>query len=395
MVPTCPILLWCLAFQVPPAGPAVQQAPLTPAVQYAELTIDGPIGEGERSNPRYVARALSWVKAAGIRDVVIRIDTPGGEVAAAKAMQKCILDHQPDIRFHARITNCISAGIWLAFACDDIWMEDSAAFGGAVAFSQSSSTGAIEVDAKINSILSAEIAAVAKSHGHSPEAVAAMTVMNAQLWLIPGSNVKPALSASAPSNGSDPSARCLDTPETVLTATTSVAVDAGIARLWSEAIPLQEGWGTANSFPLAMREIDRVFKDKSPRGEFLATGPADDLHSIVIELGQANVAKPRRGEIQGSKWPKIRRLIESAYANDPLGTPVATGPSQSRLDAFRKRRKLVEANWKELVTSIAWLRKDYSVPALGHLPPPTLTALWDKHERLIAAERPIAKPSSP
>lgn len=318
--------------------------------------------------------------------------TPGGEVEAVKQIQRTMVAHQPAIRFHAHIRNAISAGIWIVFACDDIWIDATGSVGGAVAYGRNSSTGAAEVDAKMNSILAAEVVAVAQAHGHPSEIVRAMMIMDAELWVSRQGTSAPKLFSTNPGHG----ATCLDSPASVLTLGAKEAVELGLAKSWPPSAELREKWGAENAFPQASREIDRLFRNKEPiqQADYLASGPTQDHNTILINLGQqkqqsASKMRESRTEIELRKWPRIKKLIESVYEQDPCVTEGSGGTSKQALEQFRARRRTANSLWKDLVVALAYLRKDFpDMPALGQMPPKDLVSLWDMREaRLLEVER--------
>lgn len=203
------------------------------AGSYMLIPITGEIGR--ESMGEGVKNALKAAKAAKIRHIVFDINTPGGRVDDANEMVEAIIDYRNAAaawdtppRFYAYVRNAISAGIWVMFSCDVVCWSDQAIAGGAVAYRKDQSTGDASVDAKMNSILAAQLMTAAETLGHPPELVRAMMIMEAELhaWEDGGQT---RLSNDKPRN--QPGARELDGPREVLTLTTSQAVDLGFGRL--------------------------------------------------------------------------------------------------------------------------------------------------------------------
>lgn len=203
------------------------------AGSYMLIPITGEIGR--ESMGEGVKNALKAAKSAKVRHIVFDINTPGGRVDDANEMVAAIIDYRNAAaawdtppRFYAYVRNAISAGIWVMFSCDVVCWSDQAIAGGAVAFKRDQTTGDASVDAKMNSILAAQLMTAAETLGHPPELVRAMMIMEAELhaWEDGGQT---RLSNDKPRN--QPGARELDGPREVLTLTTSQALDLGFGRL--------------------------------------------------------------------------------------------------------------------------------------------------------------------
>ncbi len=148
--------------------------------QYLVVPISGVFGEAV--GPTGVRDALDHAARRGIEHVVFTIDSPGGQVWAADEISEVIANRDPSVRCYALIDNAISAAIWVALGCERIFIRSDGTIGGAVAYSQSNTTGAVEVDAKLNSILAAKLEGVCARNGHAPEIARAMVVYDAWLY---------------------------------------------------------------------------------------------------------------------------------------------------------------------------------------------------------------------
>ncbi|MFG0305156.1 MAG: hypothetical protein ACF8Q5_02940 [Phycisphaerales bacterium JB040] len=144
-----------------------------------EIPMEGTFGED--IYPKSIASALEWAVGSGVTDVVFRINSGGGEVWAANKIVEIMERHEDDLRYHGLIESAISASIWPMFECDTISMAPGSDFGGAVVYSQTS-TGEVEVDKKMNSIMAAKLASSAESKGHNPAIVRAMMLSEAEVW---------------------------------------------------------------------------------------------------------------------------------------------------------------------------------------------------------------------
>ena len=73
-----------------------------------------------------------------IDHVVFLMDTGGGALHHAEAMEDIIDRHHQKMQYHIVVQNAISAGIWTAFSCDNIFMCRAGTIGGATAYYHSS-----------------------------------------------------------------------------------------------------------------------------------------------------------------------------------------------------------------------------------------------------------------
>lgn len=192
------------------------------------LVLEVPLigGFGSEIFPAGIAAALEYAEEHGVTDVVFRIDSPGGSVWAAEAIMNIMEDHADALRYHMLIESAISASIWPTFSCDTISMAPGGTFGGAVVY-RMVETGSAEVDMKMNSILAAELSALAEVNGHHPVIVKAMMLSSAQVWAAENDTGAWELFDRDPGL---PSAVEIDGPDSVLTLTTDQAADYGIAR---------------------------------------------------------------------------------------------------------------------------------------------------------------------
>lgn len=216
---------------------------------YWTVPINGVIGVDV--HPAWIAHVLEHVDSFPCRKhVVFTIDSGGGYVESAFAIQEAMAKYEGSIRFHAIITNAISAAIWIPLACDTITIADGGVMGGALTF-RLSETGNIDVDAKMNSIIAAKLASRAAAKGHSVDVVRAMMLPEQELFYDESSK---ALTKKRNANTTEVVQR-----GQILTLTSDEAVKYGIAD-GTAADPeslrtiLQiKSWHLANDWPRACR----------------------------------------------------------------------------------------------------------------------------------------------
>lgn len=192
--------------------------------RYAVVPVQGGIG---REVSAYALReAFDDIRKRRVEHVVLVVDSPGGYVYEANQILETLGEYDGALTYHVYIDGgAISAATVFAASADYLYVAPEARLGGAVAYTESSSSGAAEVDAKFNSIWASELASRAEAKGHNADAFRAMVVQDAELWLAPDGS----LSAQRPGAGAEQ----LDTRSTILTLTGAQMIRAGIA----EALP--------------------------------------------------------------------------------------------------------------------------------------------------------------
>lgn len=137
---------------------------------------------GEEILAAGVESAVKRALERGARRLIFVIESDGGVVQEATAIARVIEDAGERATTVAVVERGLSASIWPTFACEHIFMTEGAVLGAAVAFTQNTSTGEIAVDAKFNSALAAELAAMAERQGHDGELARAMVIPEIAIW---------------------------------------------------------------------------------------------------------------------------------------------------------------------------------------------------------------------
>ncbi len=196
---------------------------IDPASQYVVIPVEGTIGEQVTAHG--LRTALLQTRGRGVRHVVFTVNSPGGYVFEAVQILETLKEFDAELTFHCVIEEgAISAASVFAAGADMIYVRPGSRLGGAVAYTSNNSTGATEVDAKFNSIWSAEVASRAESKGHNGDAFRAMIVVASELWQ---SDADGSLSARA-RDGHDTQ---IDGPTTVLTMSAAQMIRGGMARM--------------------------------------------------------------------------------------------------------------------------------------------------------------------
>ncbi len=119
--------------------------------------------------------------------VVLDLDTPGGLVRAAEATAK-IVEANRQLRFIAFISGAEHSGAWsagafMAFCCQEIYMSPGKAIGAAMVIT---TEGGITRRAKpkFESLFATRMRAIAQRNGHSSAVAQAMTLAETELWRV-------------------------------------------------------------------------------------------------------------------------------------------------------------------------------------------------------------------
>lgn len=214
------------------------------AATYIEMPIVGQIGTDV--TPDTVRDVLQHAVDHGAEHVVLRIDTGGGFVPPAEQIWNTLGEFEDRLTYHAVIDKCVSAGIWMAYACDTLHMTPDAIWG-AAAVHDTLADNTTRNNEKSSAIYAAQIAAGAQRRGHSAVVVRGMVVTGTEVWSWRDAQGQPRLTAYRPDPGTHDQLVRLDGDASLLTLTTPEAVQAGIAASFDgDAAALAEPLGIAS-----------------------------------------------------------------------------------------------------------------------------------------------------
>jgi hypothetical protein len=197
-----------------PLPPKISEAPdVVLSGDYMLVPVRGEIGKDILASG--VERCLQQAELNGLRSVVFDIDSPGGSVDEAYAILDTMQRFEK-LTLIARVHKAISAAMAFVVSSDVILVDSGSTLGGAVSYTPAQTTGAVSVDAKLNSIWAARLAAAASVHGHDTSIVWAMCVMERSVYVQPDPVTKKRIAQDHPfSEAAD--SWMLDGPSTVLT----------------------------------------------------------------------------------------------------------------------------------------------------------------------------------
>ena len=137
--------------------------PAAAAKRFYIIPIRGPI---IADHAPLFERAVQAARVARADHVVVYLDTPGGDVAAMKAIIKCIADN-PDLSFVAVAREADSAGAVIAMSCSTILLTPAAMIGGALPYRRQADGTPENVDAKFRAFYDASVRAAVQAAGHN------------------------------------------------------------------------------------------------------------------------------------------------------------------------------------------------------------------------------------
>ena len=222
-------------------------------------------GVGGNITAEAITNAVRYADAhPSIHHVVFMMDTGGGALFHAKAMEDVIERHHQNTEYHIVVQNAISAGIWTAFSCDSIFMCRAGTIGGATAYYKIGNTSVVASD--IPSI-AARLELTAIRNGYPKEIIKPLMLMESELYYWVDNDGQKVLSNEAPKDKKAvKDYRQLDRKDTVLTLTSKDAVQIGIA----QAIEAYDaslvgkkigspGWTRANRYGKVVDEIGWIY----------------------------------------------------------------------------------------------------------------------------------------
>ncbi len=232
-------------------------------VLFMEVPVRGTIGM--ETNATGLRNALTQASRKNVTHVVFTIDSPGGYLYDAIESLKILKEFDEAFEYHAMVDEgAISAASIFVAAADQIWVRPGSRVGGAVAYSNNNSSGAAEVDAKLNSIWAADVASRAQTKGHPPEVFRAMVEPAAELWIDADGNAYP----SRPGSGGQQ----LDNATSVLTIRADQMVQMGMAKEFAgeldglgEQLDLTGDWHEVRA--LGIRAMEKSFEQRESLDE--------------------------------------------------------------------------------------------------------------------------------
>ncbi len=340
--------------------------PIVERTHYVVIPIHGTIGV--QAQAEGVRLALDRAFRTKIDHIVFHIDTPGGYLSNAEAMVDHIASFEERASDAGRVTTiyacidqAISAGIWIVAASDYVFFEPGGAVGGAVIYSQEQSTGAVEVDAKMNSIYAGQLASLAEQHGHDAGVIRAMMLLDAELYAVPAEGGAYDLVRTEPASGTR-AYEVLATKDTILTLTAEEAGRYGFGEILDggpDAIGERlgfEGWSQPADFGDRMMVRARKDFERQRTKDLRKFGDAGDRALEMMDLIE-------------NEYPA---LLDRAAELDPLNFqydsagPGGTFSAMSKRDWVRRTDACIDA-WRKVLVCVERITEidDYFIRRTG------------------------------
>lgn len=256
----------------------------------AILDVEGPI---DSITLRSLERRIETARRSGAEAIVLRLDTPGGELSATLDICHLIRNDSLPNTVAWVDPSAYSAGAIIALACRQIVMSPNGRIGDATPIAVSPFLGLQPLGpserAKLESPLLAEVVDSARRRHHDENLVKAFVTLSPGLWLIE------------------------DTVTGDRAVVDAAEYRAAIGREPGAAPPRTIGQGAAG--PSARPPspwVNRVFEPKRSRGS-RRDGPAPTAEQIALEVEAAQMLPPVRETITAAepgRWRVVHQVIE-------------------------------------------------------------------------------------
>jgi len=339
-------------------------APQSPFTQYAVIPIRGDIGSNDPEQDHAVTAegvkaAIHQARGKKIEHIVFHVDTDGGLLhegeRIAEVLEAARGDGRSDtpLKYYAVVRKSLSAGMWVTFSCDRIFVEPIGTQGAALVWTPIDS-GHPQVDAKLNAATAKRLSDLARRHGHNGAIAEAMVLLEAELYSWKDEAGRVVVDRSRPS-GAVSDLRQEDGATTVLALSSEDAVRLGCATPAPKGI---EGLGELLGFDRwqatgehGRATVERAWDDIA-KAEKTRRGLIRDMHGDLdraLEICNRVPSMVRDAEMRDPSNEYYRIDYRSG-----LYTPEAQRAWRENTDAAIARWRDVEA----AIAEVAKIRKD-------------------------------------
>ncbi len=225
--------------------------------------------------------------------IILEIDSPGGSTDECRKILTVLSKYQKDFRVVAYVKKAISAAAVITMSCKEIYVDERAVFGGALAFRMTPMGTPAAINEKMQSLWRATCRSAADAGEHQSLLVEAMVDQDLELSIVTKDG-KPAVAEGS-------SGTMLKRKGKLLTMTAKESVDCGLAK------------GKANDYDaLAVKLEMSGWKSAGKEGENLYERYHKEMDSTVTKLKQLN--KSFKEQIDKANRAKTRQ--EAAGALD-------------------------------------------------------------------------------
>ena len=185
---------------------------------------------GEEITAEGLRDALRRAERQKVSKVILEVDSPGGYVYEANALIEVLRENDEAFEIVTVVTGDALSAATVFLAAADRWVVTPGAnIGAATAFSEDSSTGSVDVDAKFNSVWASSLAGLAMENDWSGDLFRAMVERGVTLYAgWTGAEGTPAVFSRNWPEDMDRVKR-IDTDETVLALHSADLVELGLA----------------------------------------------------------------------------------------------------------------------------------------------------------------------
>lgn len=354
--------------------------------RYMLVPIKGRIGfdpetcDAECVTAEGLRNALQRAKNAGVRHVVLYVDSPGGSTRDADDIVRVMREFQEDLILIAVVRKSISAAMWVTFGANRIYALPDGSSGAALAYSFDPGSGSAEVDQKFLAARGAGLASWAESHGHSSALARSMVVPSAELWATEG-----APSSVLSDRRENQTSILIDGPDTIVAFTAEEMLRYGVASGVSSIAeigdhfdaPRWEQWGNYGE-----REMFNV-SNALAKGEKRALAEYESLDQRLTRaaIGLSDMVRSAVGSARNAE-PDSAFSYENVWTGSGRYQFTAAGRNQWRNDNLRA----IQA-WKDvanLVGHVADLLNE-AEKAIGGKPHSEYWQVVEKHKSRTAS----------
>jgi hypothetical protein len=344
-------------------------------IRYVVIPIIGEFGKDVF--PGALAGVLAECREQKVEHVVLRIKSPGGAVWVAQEIAGLLQNEVGEMKIHAVVEDALSAAVWPVFASHTVWVLPGASIGAAVVFKQDHTTGAAQVDAKMNSAIAAGLAGIAEKRGHLGLLARAMILPEARVYRYIGEDAKAVVAADPPS-GRNKEIKQFDDERSILTLTASDAVEVGLAKPidafdldalrnalgvgeWSPAKVAAET--TIKRYTEASRTLtEQIEQVATELAERIAAAAESDPYRFNYKVYPDGAFTPdsqrRWSELSGKcteEWMKVRSLLQRFQGLQKKAADLKITPLAELIAKDKIRTSMQEVDAK-----LATLKRDRS-----------------------------------
>jgi hypothetical protein len=252
------------------------------------------------------------------------------------------------LQYDALVVRAISAAVWPLSRMDRVFFSPAAAAGAAVAFTHDIKTGQVEVDAKFNAAITAQVAAAAESHGQPGCVYRAMMLKDARLYRWRDKDGVH-LSSESPSGAN---AEEIDSENTVLAWTAQQAAESGFGAMAPSSDPASLGpllsathWTSAGDLPAQVnaRWVAELARDEQKSKD--AEEAITTARKSVVEVAKRLIA-----QMTTARNAEPSKVVELYYHGSGSITP----DSQAK---WRERTDRAVGEWNTVHALLADLEK--------------------------------------